>query len=168
MALTVSAVEINLKKGNKPKYPLSLSHWTDAFHVFISIYLENFPTEAIHMLKYCNTVWEIHGLPCDVAERKYDEHFSRFRHFMNLPCQKPVKELRMLAIASQGIKAKFSHPFRKGRADLKGRNALPSTERDANHPLAHSHTHASNVEVPTQNSTAESKPNSRISSQTFY
>jgi hypothetical protein len=57
-------------------------------------------------------------------------------------------------------------PFvREGKADQKGMFALPSTEmRDANLPPAHSHTHASNVGVLTQRSTAEFKPNSKISS----
>lgn len=113
VSVTISAGTINFQQGNKQKYPLSISQWTDAFHIFICIFIQKFPSEAANMLKYCSTVREIQRLSEDVAWRTYDTNFRRLRQTMNLPWQKPIEELRMRA-TSQSQKPKAIEPFRKG------------------------------------------------------
>ena len=105
LSVTIESQTISLKQGNKPRHPLSIYQWTDAFHTFICIYLEKHPNEAANLLKYCHIIRDIHKCADDQAWRSYDESFRRLRQTSKLPWQKPVEELRMKAISGLFRKA---------------------------------------------------------------
>ena len=88
-----------LHQDSKFKNPISIAYWTDAFLLFFSqaIYLEIYPTEAPHLLKYCHTVRELQRLHGDAAFRTYDERFRKLKESKNVPWQKPISELTLKA-----------------------------------------------------------------------
>jgi len=46
---------------------LSFQEWTECFHIFIAIYIQKYPEEAPHLLKYMSTIKEIHEMKGVVA-----------------------------------------------------------------------------------------------------
>lgn len=99
VSVTFGAGSINFQHGNKPKSPLTIYQWTDAFLIFSCIFLQKFPSEAPNLVKYCSIVREIYTLSSDGAWRTYDENFRRLRQSFNLPWQNPVEELRIKAMS---------------------------------------------------------------------
>ena len=97
LSVTISSGVINLNHDAKFKNPISIDLWTDAFLVFTAIYLEKYPNDAPHLLKYCHTVRELQRLHGDVAFRSYDERFRKLRETRNVPWQKPIAELLLKA-----------------------------------------------------------------------
>ena len=85
MTDTISSGVINLNHDAKFKNPISIDHWTDAFLVFTAIYLEKYPIDAPHLLKYCHTVRELQRLHGDVAFRSHIERFRKLRETRNVP-----------------------------------------------------------------------------------
>ena len=115
LSVTISTGVINLHQGQKSKYPISLSQWTDAFLIFSAIYMVKFPQEGPNLLKYCHMVREMQYLHGDNAFRLYDEQFRKLKESVNIPWQNPVQELRLRAAT---VKAQYSkqpqsqQPFR--------------------------------------------------------
>ena len=97
LSITVSTGVINLHQDSKSKNPISTAHWTDAFLVYSAIYLEKYPTEAPHLLKYCHTVREKRRLHGDAAFRTYDERFRKLKESRNVSWQKPISKLMIKA-----------------------------------------------------------------------
>ena len=53
LSITISTGVINLHQGQKSKYPIPLSLWTDAFLIFPAIYLVNYlGSKFIKILSY--------------------------------------------------------------------------------------------------------------------
>lgn len=148
MPLLVSFGVINLQHTSKSKTPLSINQWTYAFLVFTCINIQKKTELAHHLLKYMSFVKEMHKLHGDSAWRSSDESFRRLRESVDLPCQKPVEELREKAVALSE-KQSFGQPFR-GKQTTAGRTGgkdfvMPTTrEIDVNQPRS-LHTHLPNL-----------------------
>lgn len=84
--------------ASKSKGPLSFYSWTEAFHIYMAIYLAKYPDEAIHMLKYMSTIKDIFEIKGAQAFRSYDQSFRLLRRTNPLPWQKPIEELFTKAI----------------------------------------------------------------------
>lgn len=70
-----------------------MTQWTDAFLVFAAMFIEKFPAEAPHLLKYGHMVREIYHLYGDNAFRTYDHQFRKLMESVNVPWQHPMQEL---------------------------------------------------------------------------
>ena len=44
------------KQSSKSRGPLTFDEWNEAFHIYMAIYIERFPSEAPNMLKYMSIV----------------------------------------------------------------------------------------------------------------
>lgn len=97
LSVSISSGVINLHQNNKFKTPITMTQWTDAFLVFAAVFIEKFPAEAPHLLKYGHMVREIYHLHGDNAFRAYDEQFRKLRESVNVPWQHPIQELRLKA-----------------------------------------------------------------------
>lgn len=69
---------------------LSIEQWTNAFHIFMVIYIEKKPQAAPHLLKYISTIREIASSNGDAAWRHYDDIFRMLRQSHTLPWQRTV------------------------------------------------------------------------------
>ena len=81
-------------QNNSKKPPLSFLEWTEAFHIYMAIYVEKYPDESKHMLKYMSTVREIYALKNIYAVHYYDETFRLLRKTNHQPWQIPLRELK--------------------------------------------------------------------------
>lgn len=88
---------------------MSIQQWTDAFLIFMGIFIEKYPEQAPHLLKYCYFIREMNKMLGDKAWRIYDENFRMLKETVELPWQKPVEELRIKAASSN---YQFQQPFR--------------------------------------------------------
>lgn len=124
LSLTISTGVINLHQTPRYKNPISVSQWTDAFLVFTSVYIEKFPHQAPHLLKYAHMIREIQRLHGDNAFRSYDEQFRKLKESVNVPWQNPIQELRLRAATlpktynkpsqNQSFRGKFCFQYNKG------------------------------------------------------
>jgi hypothetical protein len=55
------------------------SHWLSAFHIFVSIYSEKYPTETGFLMKYANIIQTLARRSCDVAAYIYDRTYREWR-----------------------------------------------------------------------------------------
>ena len=132
LSVTISSGVINLNQESKFKTPISIGQWTDAFLVFSAIYLEKYPNDDPHLLKYCHMVRELQRLYGDAAFRSYDERFRKLRESRNVPCQKPIAELTLKAATTpkqfspkpqpQPFRVQYCFTFNRGN----GVNATPA------------------------------------------
>lgn len=81
------------KQSSKSRGPLTFYEWNEAFHIYMAIYIEIFPSEAPIMLKYMSTVKDAYEMRGTQAFRTYDQSFRLLRASNNLPWQKPIDEL---------------------------------------------------------------------------
>lgn len=117
LSVSISSGVINLHQGPKFKTPISIAQWTDAFFIFAAVYIEKYPTEAPHLLKYGHTIREIHQLHGDNAFRSYDEQFRKLKESLNVPWQNTIQELRLKAATntrtfSSKVTQNSGQPFR--------------------------------------------------------
>ncbi|XP_062592630.1 uncharacterized protein LOC134254963 isoform X2 [Saccostrea cucullata] len=141
LMLSISPGVINVQHTLKPKTPMSINQWTDAFLIFISIRIQKNSSEAPHLLKYMSFIREMHKLYGDAAWRAYDESFRKLRESVDLAWQKPVEELRGKCIA-QAIKPNYNAlPFRGKQAGrVRFCFAFNRGEKCKNTPCQFSHT----------------------------
>ena len=125
LSVTISTGVINLHQGQKSKYHIFLSQWTDAFLIFWAIYLVKFPQEGQNLLKYCQMGMEMQYLHGHNVFRLYDEQFRKLKESVNIPWQNAVQELRLCAAtvkvqyskqvqSQQPFRAKICFQYNKG------------------------------------------------------
>lgn len=96
LSLKISTGSVTLQQGfSKPKTPLSIQQWTDAFLIYMAIYIDKYLEQAPHHLKYCFFIREMHKMLGNKSWRAYDENFRMLRESSDLQWQKPVEELRV-------------------------------------------------------------------------
>lgn len=142
LSIMVKAGKIELQQASSNKNPITIHQWTDAFLIFISIYLQKFPQEASNLLKYMYTIREINKLHGEQAWRNYDETFRKIRETSLLPWERVVPELRLKA-ASMGFRSapKSQGNFGK-RQPFRVRHcfAYNRGQKCGSHPCRFSHT----------------------------
>lgn len=75
ISLNMSSGSVIVQQGSsKPKLPLSVQQWTDAFLIFMGMFIEKYPEQAPHLLKYCYFIREMNKILGDKAWRIYDEN----------------------------------------------------------------------------------------------
>ncbi|XP_056006712.1 uncharacterized protein LOC130050528, partial [Ostrea edulis] len=118
--------------------PLSIQQWTDAFFIFMGIYIEKFPDQAPHLLKYCYYIRELSKLLGDKAWSLYDENFRLLKQSTDLPWQKPVEELRIKAAS---IHYQLQQPFRSstGNKPIKFCYAFNNGNQCIHNPCPYTH-----------------------------
>lgn len=97
LSVPISSGVINLHQGPKFKTPINIAQRTDALFIFAAVYIEKYPTEAPHLLKYGHSIREIHQLHGDNAVRSYDELFRKRKESLNVPWQNTIQDLRLKA-----------------------------------------------------------------------
>lgn len=137
----------------------------------MAIYIEKYPEQAPHLLKYCFFIREMHKMLGDKTWRVYDENFRMLRESSDLPWQKPVEELNVKASAMCNFQSQ--QPFRtKQGADLSN-YVMPSTMVNLVHTppvltatsvsYVHCHMQESTVECEDKNKVQSIQPNPHIS-----
>lgn len=140
LSLKISTGSVTLQQGfSKPKTPMSIQQWTDAFVIYMAIYIEKYPEQAPHLLKYCYFIRDMHKMLGDKSWRVYDENFCMLRESSNLPWQKPVEELRVKASAICNFQSQ--QPFRTnaGSRPIKFCYAFNNGESCSHNPCPYSH-----------------------------
>ncbi|XP_048774541.2 uncharacterized protein LOC125679384 [Ostrea edulis] len=140
--IAAGSVTIQQQGSTKPKTSLTINQWTDAFLIFIAIYLEKAPNQALHLLKYCFFIREMHKMLGEGAWRIYDENFRQLKETVDVPWQKPIEELRVKAVTGAYVYHAAQQPFRKGssRAQMRFCYAFNNGEQCQNDPCPYSHT----------------------------
>lgn len=93
---TVTVAPSSLTMTSKPvkaKGPLSYYDWIEAFHIYIVIYIEKYPQDMAHMLKYMSTIRDIYETRGAQAFQAYDQSFRLLRKSHMQPWQRPIDEL---------------------------------------------------------------------------
>ena len=85
LSVTITSGVINLHKGQKSKYPLTLNQWTDAFFIFSVVYLEKFPHQGVNLLKYCYVIREMQYLHGDNSFCLYEKQLRELKESVNIP-----------------------------------------------------------------------------------
>lgn len=140
LSLKISTGSVTLQQGfSKPKTPLSIQQWTDAFLIYMAIYIEKYPEQAPHLLKYCFFIREMHKMLGEKSWRVYDENFRMLKESADLPWQKPVEELRVKAAAVCNFQSQ--QPFRTnaGSRPIKFCYAFNNGESCSHNPCPYSH-----------------------------
>ena len=83
----------NQQNVPKPKSFLSFHEWNEAFRIYMAIYIQKFPEDAPHMLKYMSTTKNIYEMKCNESFRYYDETFRLLRKENSQPWQQEIDEL---------------------------------------------------------------------------
>jgi hypothetical protein len=86
------------KQSSKSKGPLTFYEWTEAFHIYMAIYIERFPSEAPNMLKYMSIVKDAYVMRGTQAFRTYDQSLRLLRARNNFPWQNPIDELFTMSV----------------------------------------------------------------------
>lgn len=58
---------------------MSIQQWTDAFLIFMGIFIQKYPEQAPHLLKYCYFIREINKMSGDKDWKIYDENFRMLK-----------------------------------------------------------------------------------------
>jgi hypothetical protein len=104
---------LSFRNVDSSKTYISIEQWTSAFMIFMNIYLEKFPNEAPHLLKYCSIIRQLANSHGDNAWRFYDENFRKLRQSTVLPWQRTISELMVLACTTHKSKHSFRSNFRQ-------------------------------------------------------
>ncbi|XP_052694795.1 uncharacterized protein LOC128173113 isoform X1 [Crassostrea angulata] len=139
ISLNISSGSLIVQQGSsKPKLPMSIQRWTDAFLIFMGIFIEKYPEQAPHLLKYCYFIREMNKMLGDKAWRIYDENFRMLKETVELPWQKPVEELRIKAASSN---YQFQQPFRAntGNKPIRFCYAFNNGEQCTHNPCSFAH-----------------------------
>lgn len=62
LAPSTIALRSNYNNSQHKKPPLSFHEWTEAFHIYTTIYVQKFPQEAQNMIKYMSQIRELYDL----------------------------------------------------------------------------------------------------------
>lgn len=93
LTLSQNRLLVQNLQPSKSKDPLTFSEWQSAFHIYMAIFIEKYPDQAAHMLKYMEIIKGIKIRKGDEAWRFYDDQFRRLCK-THLPAwQKPIDEL---------------------------------------------------------------------------
>ncbi|KAK3107514.1 hypothetical protein FSP39_016300 [Pinctada imbricata] len=114
IAIQIENNSISFNNQHTSQASLSLHQWTNAFFIFIAIYVEKKPHECNNLLKYGFTVRELGSTHGDAAWRFYDENFRKLRQSNLVPWQLPVTEYVVKA-------STLSQPF---RAQVKNKSQI--------------------------------------------
>ena len=87
---TVVDGALQLQAASKPK-AMSFNDWLKAFLMYASVYLQRYPGETINILKYADTIRDLHASGARWAF--YDDQFRRLRANTKWPWQQPHMEL---------------------------------------------------------------------------
>lgn len=143
ISLSIATGSITVQhNATKNKMPLSIQQWTDAFLIFMAVYLERHQNQASHLLKYCFFIRELQKTLGDKAWITYDESFRQLKEANpHLPWQKPVEELRVKAATYTNLQTHLQ-PFRKntGKMPVKFCFAFNNGGPCIRNPCPYSHT----------------------------
>lgn len=86
----------------------TVTQWLEAFHIYVSIYCQKYPTESPKLMKYASIIMNVASKSTDEAALKYDKSFRQMRHNnpLNMPFDTLVAELYNTALA-EGLESKF-------------------------------------------------------------
>ncbi|XP_055997871.1 uncharacterized protein LOC130047269, partial [Ostrea edulis] len=123
ISLNIAAGSITVQQSSsKNKVPLSIQQWTDAFLIFMAVYIEKHQDQPSHLLKY----WVFFTRELQQQQKTlgdkvwyiYDESFRQPKETNpdNL-WQKPVEELRVKAATSINFQTHLQ-PFRKNTGKM--------------------------------------------------
>ena len=119
-SVTVAPCQLTLsnrqqQSQSKQKAPLTFTEWTDGFHIYMAIYLQKFPDQSPHMLKYMLIIKDLYEDKVNDGWRYYDQQFRNLRKSHMPPLQKPIDELYNKAVngkLSNHISNKFNPNFK--------------------------------------------------------
>ena len=69
----------------KKIFMLNTEQWNQAFTIYMSIYVEKYPDQAVHMLQYMGHIQEMAQMSGEFAARHYDQMFRNWRQSTPLP-----------------------------------------------------------------------------------
>ena len=101
----------NQQNVPKPKSILSFYEWNEAFRIYMAIYIQIFPEDAPHMLKYMSTIKNIYEMKGNESFRYYDETFRLLRKENSQPWQQEIDELYRKAMFMKSSKFTVNHNF---------------------------------------------------------
>lgn len=105
--------QLTMTPKRKP-FILNMEQWNQAFTIYMSIYVEKYPDQAVHMLQYIGHIQEMAQMSGENAARHYDQMFRKWRQSTPLPWNVINQSLHAKALAV-GLKQKVV-PSRKGPA----------------------------------------------------
>jgi hypothetical protein len=78
--LAPSTITMKSKQNmSKSRTPLSFYGWNEAFRIYMAIYIEKYPNDAVHMLKYMSTIKDMYEIKGAQAFSTYDQSFRLLR-----------------------------------------------------------------------------------------
>ena len=63
----------------KKIFMLNTEQWNQAFTIYMSIDVEKYPDQAVHMLQYMGHIQEMAQMSGEFAARHYDQMFRNWR-----------------------------------------------------------------------------------------
>ena len=96
----------------KKIFMLNMEQWNQAFMIYMSVYVEKYPDQAIHMLQYIGHIQEMAQMSGENAARHYDQMFRKWRQNTPLPWNVINQSLHAKALAV-GLRQKIV-PGKKG------------------------------------------------------
>lgn len=98
-ALSVNQNSLQVKQVQRNKGIFNLSQWSQAFTVYMSVYLEKFPTQAQQLLSYMHMIQNMAMTFSGYGWRSYDEEFRAKRAASAWPWERLDSELYMRCVA---------------------------------------------------------------------
>jgi len=112
----------NQQNVPKTKSILSFYEWNEAFRIFMAIYIQKFPEDAPHMLKYMSTIRNIYEMKGNESFRYYDETFRLLRKENSQPWQQEIDELHRKTMFMKSSKFTTNHTFLQSPTTAKHNN----------------------------------------------
>jgi hypothetical protein len=156
-ALSVNQNSLQVKQVQRNKGIFNLSQWSQAFTVYMSVYLEKFPTQAQQLLSYMHMIQNMAMTFSGYGWRSYDEEFRSKRAASAWPWERLDSELYMRCVAGsfvpvytsaqQGKSQSQSRGWGSQRYDnnrafrqpFRGQNSFPRYKSYDRHTFVHEH-----------------------------
>ena len=116
------APAINIQQ-HQQKQVLTIEQWTNAMHVYATIYLQANPAEVAALLKYIDFIRKMASRTSSQAWRVYDEVFRRSKPNTKYPWDKPLWSEYVAAMTMPLVNSNKPHtnsPFRGSQHIPKG------------------------------------------------
>ena len=83
----------------KKIFMLNTEQWNQAFTIYMSIYVEKYPDQAVHIMQYMGHIQEMAQISGEFAARHYDKMFRNWRQRTPLPWNVINQSLHAKALA---------------------------------------------------------------------
>ena len=131
---------VSLVPKNRIQQIRTMDQWTEAFHIFVSVYIQAHPGETQNLMKYAHTIQSLFKQSGFAAAMSYDTSFRRWRQQQPSLLWEVVNAELFLHASTislgkvQPVQGQFQGPFRGNRPTMANKNRCWSFAKNGTCP----------------------------------